>query len=78
MQILYCIAMMTTIYECLFPLVRIKSQGANIVHCCRLVLNNAIAFLVVTSQAFKDVSTKLRGRNLGIEFIMNKTVSKFV
>lgn len=58
-----------------FTLVRIKSQGANIVP---LVLNNAIAFLVVTSQAFKDVSTKLRGRNLGIEFIMNKTVSKFV
>ena len=61
-----------------FPLVRIKSQGANLVQCCRLVLNNAIAFLAVTSQAFKAVSTKLRGRNLGIEFIMNKTVSKFV
>lgn len=58
-----------------FTLVRIKSQGANIVP---LVLNNAIAFLAVTSQAYKEVSTKLRGKNLGIEFIMNKTVSKFV
>ena len=61
-----------------FPLVRIKSQGANIVQCCPLVLNNAIAFLAVNSQAYKEVSTKLRGKNLGIEFIMNKTVSKFV
>ena len=58
-----------------FTLVRIKSQGANIVP---LVLNNAIAFLAVTNEAYKEVSTKLRGKNLGIEFIMNKTVSKFV